>query len=66
MKLLVTGMSGLIGSESVLQLYQQYDVVHGIDNNMRMNFFGEKGDTRPTLPNLKKSVPNLIHHNVDI
>ena len=66
MKLLVTGMSGLIGSESVLQLYQQYDVVHGIDNNMRMNFFGEKGDTRPTLANLKKSVPNLIHHNVDI
>jgi nucleoside-diphosphate-sugar epimerase len=31
--LLVTGSSGLVGSESVSFLYKDYDLVYGIDNN---------------------------------
>ena len=66
MKLLVTGSSGLIGSECVLQMHKDFDTVYGIDNNMRMDFFGIGGDTRPALNIIKNSVPNFIHHDIDI
>jgi CDP-paratose 2-epimerase len=65
-KLCVTGSSGLIGSECVLQLHKEFDSVHGIDNNMRMTFFGPGGDTTPTLAKLKARVPNFAHHDLDI
>jgi CDP-paratose 2-epimerase len=45
-KLLVTGSSGLIGSEVVDHFCRLgWDVV-GIDNNQRADFFGPQGDTR--------------------
>jgi CDP-paratose 2-epimerase len=45
-KLLITGSSGLIGSEAVAHFDSLgYDVV-GIDNNMRAFFFGPAADTR--------------------
>jgi len=44
-KLLVTGSSGLIGSESVVYFESKGWKVYGIDNNMRKEFFGEDGDT---------------------
>ena len=45
-KLLVTGSSGLIGSEVVTHFCADgWDVV-GVDNNQRAVFFGEQGDTR--------------------
>lgn len=65
-KLCVTGSSGLIGSECVLQLHGEYETVFGIDNNMRMRFFGPGGDTTPTLTKLKSKVPNLVHRDLDI
>ena len=46
-KLLITGSSGLIGSE-VCQYFSRelgYEI-HGIDNNQRAVFFGPQGDTR--------------------
>ena len=44
-KLLVTGAAGLIGSE-VVAWYSRYDwEIVGVDNNMRADFFGPKGDT---------------------
>ena len=42
---LVTGSAGLIGSESVAFLAAQFDLVIGIDNNLRQYFFGEDGNT---------------------
>ena len=42
---LVTGSSGLIGSEAVTYFDARGWVVHGVDNNMRRDFFGEHGDT---------------------
>jgi len=59
MKLLVTGSSGLIGSECVFMMHADYDSVHGIDNNMRMDFFGKGGDTRPVLKLIKNKVNNF-------
>ena len=45
MKILVTGSSGLIGSEAVLHFDRLGHEVVGVDNNMREVFFGPKGDT---------------------
>jgi hypothetical protein len=47
--LLVTGSSGLIGSEMVAFFCCRGWVVHGLDNNMRAEFFGSSGDTRWNL-----------------
>ena len=44
--LLVTGSSGLIGSEVVRYFDAQGWKVFGVDNNLRADFFGPKGDTR--------------------
>lgn len=65
-KLLVTGSSGLIGSESVLYFESKGWEVHGIDNNMRKEFFGEDGDTAWNLNRILGSTKNFHHHNIDI
>jgi CDP-paratose 2-epimerase len=45
MKILVTGSSGLIGSEAVEYFDERGHEVVGVDNNMRSVFFGPAGDT---------------------
>ncbi|MFN9248028.1 MAG: NAD-dependent epimerase/dehydratase family protein, partial [Planctomycetota bacterium] len=45
MHVLVTGSSGLIGSEAVTFFDRLGFQVTGIDNNQRKEFFGDKGDT---------------------
>jgi CDP-paratose 2-epimerase len=66
MKVLVTGSSGLIGSEAVRYFDAKADVVYGIDNNMRADFFGPDGDTSWTLRSLRESCENFEHRNLDI
>lgn len=66
MKLLVTGSSGLIGSEVVDYFCQQGWQVHGVDNNMRADFFGPQGDTRWNQERLKAAHPAFQHHELDI
>jgi len=44
--LLVTGSSGLIGSEVCLYFASIGWEIHGVDNNQRAVFFGSQGDTR--------------------
>ena len=66
MKILVTGSSGLIGSEAVRYYGKRGDTVLGIDNNQRMVFFGEQGDTRWNLGLLLKEKFNYQHFDVDI
>jgi CDP-paratose 2-epimerase len=63
---LVTGSSGLIGSEAVEYFARRGHAVHGIDNNMRADFFGPQGDTTWRLRQLVDSVRNFTHHAVDI
>ena len=64
--ILVTGSSGLIGSEAVEQFDRQGNRVVGIDNNMRREFFGAAGDTLWNLDRLKSSTKNFTHFSVDI
>ncbi len=65
-KLLVTGSSGLIGSEVVTYFDALGWEVHGIDNNMRAEFFGPSGDTRWNQRRLEARCRNFRHHELDI
>ena len=65
-KLLVTGSNGLIGSEVVAYFAAEGHEVHGIDNNMRADFFGPPGDTRWMQGRLTGRFPNFKHHEIDI
>jgi CDP-paratose 2-epimerase len=64
--ILVTGSSGLIGSEAVEHFDRKGHVVHGLDNNMRREFFGEAGDTTWNLDRLRRVTKRFIHHQIDV
>jgi len=64
--ILVTGSSGLIGSEVCIYFAQQGWQIHGVDNNQRAIFFGPLGDTRWNQRRLQTLIPNFIHHEIDI
>ncbi|HEY6878690.1 MAG TPA: NAD-dependent epimerase/dehydratase family protein, partial [Polyangiales bacterium] len=66
MKVIVTGSSGLIGSEAVLHFARTGHQVYGIDNNLRRHFFGEDGDTSHVLAMLRERAPRFVHCNEDI
>jgi CDP-paratose 2-epimerase len=65
-KMLVTGSSGLIGSEVVSFFAEQGWEIHGIDNNMRADFFGPPGDTRWNQERLEKRHAHFHHREIDI
>jgi CDP-paratose 2-epimerase len=65
-KLLVTGSSGLIGSEVVDYFCRLGWDVHGLDNNMRADFFGPEGDTRWNQARLISLYPLFKHHELDV
>jgi CDP-paratose 2-epimerase len=63
---LVTGSSGLIGSELVSHFHSRAERVIGVDNNMRADFFGRGGDTRWNRDRLRESCPRFRHHELDV
>jgi len=63
---LITGSSGLIGSEVSKYFSRQGCKIHGLDNNQRAVFFGPLGDTRWNQKNLMESIPGFEHHELDI
>src|SRR5260370_12141087 len=66
MKVLVTGSSGLVGSEAVEHFDRQGHEVVGVDNNMRRVFFGPAGDTLWNLERLKGVTKRFTHTALDI
>lgn len=66
MKVLVTGSSGLIGSEAVQHYDQQGHAVWGIDNNLRREFFGPPGDTTWNLERLRSVTRHFTPLDLDI
>jgi len=64
--MLVTGSSGLIGSEVVSYISKLGWSVHGADNNMRADLFGPEGDTTWNRRRLLATCPEFVHHEVDI
>lgn len=66
MKILVTGSSGLIGSEAVTYFDAAGHEVVGVDNNMREVFFGPKGDTSWNTQRLIEATERFRHVAIDI
>ena len=65
--LLVTGSSGLIGSEVCTYFAREPGWrVHGLDNNQRAVFFGPQGDTRWNQERLQRELRGFHHHELDI
>jgi CDP-paratose 2-epimerase len=64
--ILVTGSSGLIGSQAVEYFDGKGHRVVGVDNNMRQEFFGPQGDTTWNLARLKGATSHFEHRNLDI
>lgn len=64
--LLVTGSSGLIGSEVCVHFSKLGWNIHGVDNNQRAIFFGPNGDNRWNQERLEKNLDNFTHHEIDI
>ena len=63
---LITGSSGLVGSESVNFFSKKgFDVI-GIDNNLRKFFFGNEGSTNKVQNDLLKKNKRFRHFNIDI
>lgn len=63
---LVTGSNGLIGSEVVSYFATHGHDVHGLDNNMRADFFGPQGDTRWNQARLQSKYEGFRHHELDV
>lgn len=63
---MVTGSSGLIGSEVAAFFHARGFAVHGVDNNQRETFFGPQGNTRWNQERLRRTLPGFTHHELDI
>ena len=62
---LITGSTGLVGSEAVNFFHDKgFDVI-GIDNDLRKFFFGSDASTAFIKKIIKKN-KKYIHHNLDI
>lgn len=65
-KCLVTGSSGLIGSEVCAYFSRHGFEVHGVDNNQRAVFFGPGGDTRWNQQRLERTLQAFHHRELDV
>lgn len=65
-KALITGSSGLVGSEAVKFLCSYGWEVYGIDNNRRAYLFGYFASTGDTGKNLSNKFNNFHHVSIDI
>ncbi len=63
---IVTGSSGLIGSETVRFLHEKGLDVVGVDNNMRRYFLGEDGSVRWNTEQLRRTLSRFTHIDDDI
>src|SRR6185437_7130316 len=66
MRVLVTGSSGLVGSEAAEFFDALGFQVVGVDNNMRADFFGAGGDTTRTRDRLVATLRRFSHVGLDV
>jgi CDP-paratose 2-epimerase len=65
-QVLVTGSSGLIGSELAMYFDERAERVIGVDNNMRADFFGPDGDTSWNLRRMLATTRHFEHRPADV
>ena len=63
---IVTGSGGLIGAQAVRYFSHEYDLVIGVDNDLRAYFFGDEASTRWAVDELQGAVGNYEHRHLDI
>lgn len=63
---LITGSSGLIGSEACRFWHKKGFSIIGIDNDMRSYFFGPDASTLTMENQLKNTLKNFSSYNIDI
>ena len=63
---LITGSAGLVGSEAVSFLYDKFDIILGIDNNMREYFFGKDSSVNWNKDKIIQAFNNYKHFDIDI
>ncbi len=63
---LISGSSGLIGSEAVSFFSDKFDLIVGIDNNLREYFFGSEASVEWNKKRLEDTFPNFKSYSVDI
>jgi CDP-paratose 2-epimerase len=64
--IVITGSSGLIGSQAVDFFHAMGYQIVGIDNNMREYFFGESASTKASRDALVSRYLNYAHFDYDI
>jgi len=64
--IIVTGSSGLVGSEAVSFFHKKGFKIIGIDNNFRKYFFGKIACTNWKKNSQISSLKNFYFHNIDI
>lgn len=65
-KIIITGSSGLIGSEACKFFHSKGFEIIGIDNDMRSYFFGDEASTKWNTSQLKNTLQNFKHYDFDI
>ena len=63
---IITGSTGLVGSEAVNFFHDKGFEVIGIDNNLRKLFFGKNGSTSWIKSKLLKRNKNFKNYDIDI
>lgn len=63
---LITGSSGLIGSESCRFFHEKGFDIHGIDNNLREYFFGTGSSITWNTERLRSSLKRFTQYPIDI
>ena len=63
---LITGSSGLIGSEAVSFFSDKFDLIVGVDNNLRAYFFGKEASVEWNKKRLEEKFKNFISYSADI
>src|SRR5205809_272505 len=62
----VTGSSGLVGSETARFVHEKGLEVIGLDNDMRKYFFGAEASTAWNTERLKRDLKRFTHHDIDV
>lgn len=63
---LITGSGGLIGSEAVSFFADKFDLIIGVDNNLRQYFFGKEASTDWNRNRLSEKFSNYKDYSADI
>ena len=64
--IVVTGSAGLVGSEASKFFHKKGFRIVGIDNNMRLYFFGENASTEWNKKKLENELHGYSHYSIDI